>query len=146
MKKHKIIVTEIIINAPAKKVWDILTNLSKYDEWNPFIVKSQGDIKPGERLVNVLQNGDSTITFKPIVHRVEAPYYFEWVGNLYVPGIFDGCHSFRIVPISDHQSKLIHQEVFTGILASFIFRKIGNDTRESFIKMNQALKKETEKI
>lgn len=145
MKQQNKITTEIIINTSAGKVWNILTNLPDYQNWNPFIVSSAGEVKPGARLVNVLKNGKKTITFKPKVLRVDAPYYFDWMGNLIFPGIFDGHHSFRIERITDSQVKLIQEEVFTGILASFIFRRIGNDTLQSFIRMNQALKYESEK-
>ena len=34
--------TEIEIEAPADIVWDILTDLDHYEDWNPFIVSSAG--------------------------------------------------------------------------------------------------------
>lgn len=84
------------------------------------------------------------MTFKPVVQQVEHLVYFDWIGNLFIPGIFDGHHYFRIQAISENQVKLIHGENFSGVLSSFIFRKIGNDTRMNFIRMNQAIKIESE--
>jgi len=143
--KRKAIKTEIVINAPADKVWNILTNLSGYSDWNPFIVESHGAIQTKSRIRNVMKNGDKTITFKPVIQRVEPPFYFDWVGRLFVPGIFDGHHYFQIEPITDNQVKLIHGEHFSGILAGPILKKIGSETAQNFIRMNQALREEAEK-
>jgi hypothetical protein len=140
------IVTEIIIGASAEKVWGILTNLNAFQEWNPFMIKSKGEVKPKARLVNTMQIEKTTMTFKPVVQQVIPNAYFDWVGHLLMPGIFDGHHYFRIESIHDQQVKLVHGENFSGILSSIIFRKIGNDTRLGFIKMNQALKQQAERI
>ena len=42
--------TEIEIQASPEKVWAILTDLSKYPEWNPFIHKAIGQAKVGEKV------------------------------------------------------------------------------------------------
>ncbi len=145
MKPTKNITTEIIIDASAEKVWAVLTNLSNYKQWNPFLIKSEGEIKANARLKNTIQNGKGTITFKPVVQRVEPQVYFDWIGNLFMPGLFDGHHYFKIQTISESQVKLIHGENFSGLLSTLILRKIGNDTRMNFVKMNQAVKNESEK-
>ena len=43
--------TEIIIRAPAGNVWRILTDFSRYPEWNPFIKKIEGDSVERSRLI-----------------------------------------------------------------------------------------------
>jgi hypothetical protein len=144
MKTTKSITTEIIINSSAERVWSVLTDLSNYEKWNPFLIRSEGEIKPKAKLKNAMLNGNRTMTFKPVVQQVEHLVYFDWIGNLFIPGIFDGHHYFRIQAISENQVKLIHGENFSGVLSSFIFRKIGNDTRMNFIRMNQAIKIESE--
>ena len=39
--------TEININASTEKVWSIITDNEKYSEWNPFIIRLSGNLKPG---------------------------------------------------------------------------------------------------
>lgn len=138
------IVTEIIINASASEVWKLLTDLNGFEKWNPFLIKSEGEVKPGSRLINTMHTDSTTMTFKPVVQQVVENEYFDWLGHLFIPGIFDGHHYFKIESINESQIKLIHGENFSGLLASVIFRRIGNETRAAFIQMNQALKLQLE--
>ncbi|MBP7555396.1 MAG: SRPBCC domain-containing protein [Chitinophagaceae bacterium] len=143
MKKR--INTEIIINASAETVWKILTDLAAYPEWNPFIIKIEGTLQKGNRLRNTLKNGNKTIVFKPIIQDVTPLVSFSWLGSLFVKGLFDGTHFFKIEPVTPNQVKLIHGEEFSGLLSTMILKKIGDDTRENFVRMNQALKERAER-
>lgn len=142
MKKR--INTEIIINASAETVWNILTDLAAYPEWNPFIIKIEGTFQKGNRLRNTLRNGCKTIVFKPIIQELTPLVSFSWLGSLFVKGLFDGKHFFKIEPAGPNQVKLIHGEEFSGLLSAMILKKIGDDTRENFVRMNQALKARAE--
>ena len=63
--------TEITINAPAEKVWNILTDFEKFGEWNPFILSIEGKQEIGAQLKVVLKNGNGTSVFKPKVLILE---------------------------------------------------------------------------
>ena len=43
--KH--LATEISINAPADVVWEVLTDLDSYSEWNPHVVEAAGEVRVG---------------------------------------------------------------------------------------------------
>jgi len=144
-KMNRSIKTEIVINAPAERVYQTLTDLADYENWNPFIVKSEGTAEKGRKIKNTMKNGEKLMTFSPKVLIAEKNFAFEWLGSLIIPGLFDGHHYFRIEKISNNQTNLIHGENFSGLLSGFILRKIGEQTRENFIKMNRALKAEAEK-
>src|SRR4051795_7694768 len=42
--------TFVDIDATAERVWEVLTDLRAYAEWNPFITEAEGTIAAGERL------------------------------------------------------------------------------------------------
>ncbi|HCZ35770.1 MAG TPA: SRPBCC domain-containing protein [Cytophagales bacterium] len=143
---NKQIITEIIINSSKEKVWQVLTDFSSYHVWNPFIISIEGELKKGSKLKNTLRNGDKTIRFNPIIQEVKYGESFSWLGNLFFKGLFDGVHSFIIEDAGNNHVKLIHSEIFSGVLSSFIFKKIGEETRNNFIEMNLALKNKAESI
>ena len=39
--------TEIEIDAPTETVWETLTKLENYPNWNPFIVSAEGTVAVG---------------------------------------------------------------------------------------------------
>lgn len=139
-KKMKSIQTEIIINAPKEKVWQVLTNFEDYPNWSTFMISVEGELKEGSRLKNKMVVNGKTSTFKPKIQKVIPNEYFEWLGKAPL-GIFNGRHYFKLETVGDNQTKLIHGEKFSGWLRGIIMKKIGDATRENFIKMNKDLKR-----
>ncbi len=138
------IYTEIEINASAEKVWTILTEIEKYSEWNPFIVKGSGKAELGSKLNNVIINDGKEFTFKPTVTKSTPGKEFEWLGHLFFPGLFDGRHYFQIEKRGEGKVLLRHGERFKGILKGIILSKIKEDTQKGFESMNKALKERAE--
>lgn len=137
---------EIIIQARPETVWKILADFSAYPDWNPFIIRIEGEPLKGKRLTNTLRNGEKTFVFKPRILEMEAPRRFSWLGSLWVRGLFDGKHEFLIEDQGEGLVKLVHRESFSGLLAGMILKKIGEDTRNNFIRMNEALKSRAESM
>src|SRR5919206_3637792 len=42
--------SQIEIDAPAERVWHLLTDFASYPQWNPFIRSISGEPRVGERL------------------------------------------------------------------------------------------------
>lgn len=143
---NKEIKTEIIINGTKEKVWQVLADFATYPSWNPFIVQIEGQMIKGTRLKNTLLNGGKKYQFKPILIAVEPGESFSWLGSLFFKGLFDGLHTFKLEDAGNGQIKLIHSESFSGLLSGYILKKIGTDTRNNFVKMNQALKDRVESL
>jgi hypothetical protein len=138
--------TEIIINASAVKVWEILIDFAAYPVWNPFIIAIEGSRNPGDTLKCTLKNGSRTFVFRPRLIDYHSEHRFEWLGHLWIKGLFDGRHFFEIETLAPNQVRLSHGEHFSGLLATALLRKMGNDTRNGFIAMNQALKQRAEQL
>lgn len=137
--------TEITINAPIDIVWTVLTDFNSYKNWNPFMQDIQGDARLNERLiVTINPPGKKKMVFKPKIISLSNKTEFSWIGNLLIPGIFDGHHSFLLKKVSSDKALLIHSEQFSGILKKPIFRLIKESTESGFEQMNQALKKRCE--
>lgn len=134
---------EVVINASASRVWQVLTDFEAYPEWNPFIRQLTGVVGVGEQLTVQMQTDNHTMTFQPTILVVEPERELRWLGRLYIPGIFDGEHTFKIEPLSENKVRFIQQEKFRGLIVPFSGSLL-ESTKNSFFEMNQALKKHAE--
>lgn len=139
MNSKKEIVTEINIDAPYQRVWEILTDFNNYHSWNPFIVQSEGKAELGSSLTNHMKLGEKINVFSPKITLVEEGRHFEWLGKGPL-GSFNGNHYFILEPTGAQSCKLIHGERFSGWLRGMIMGQIGDATHEQFKNMNLALK------
>lgn len=142
MKKYE---TEVLINASKEQVWAELMAHANYASWNPFIVSISGDPQVGKKLNVTLQPENAKpMDFEPVVLVNEHAKEFRWLGKMFVKGLFDGEHYFKLEAINDKQTKFIHGEIFRGILVRPILGMIGEKTLNGFKAMNQALKARVE--
>lgn len=127
------------------KVWQILTEFSEYNKWNPFIREIEGTPKVGNRLkIHLHTSKGKTRTYRPHVTKVEPDKELRWYGKSILPGIFNGERIFTLESISKDQTKFMHKEVFTGILVDLIGNRLDKDMVDSFTEMNDAIKKRSE--
>ncbi len=54
--------TQIEIQASPEKVWQILTDLDKYPEWNPFIHHAVGKAQVGDAVDITVQSASKEMT------------------------------------------------------------------------------------
>lgn len=65
--------TEVEIQASAERVWAILSDLSDYPSWNPFVRQISGILRKDERLKVTLQPpGGRAMSFRPAVIVAET--------------------------------------------------------------------------
>jgi hypothetical protein len=137
--------TEIVIDAPADKVWSVLADFSSYPEWNPFVVCIQGELVPNSRLrVEIKPPGGRRMKFEPAVTKLVPGSHFSWTGRLPIPGAFQGDHRFEIWPLGENRSLLIHAERFSGLLVPLLKKSLESNTRAGFEAMNEAVKERAE--
>ncbi len=139
--------TEVQIAAPIDAVWETLTDLANYSDWNPFMVSAEGRAAVGQRLTNRMQPpGGRAMTFKPVVTVVEPGVAFEWLGRMGLPGIFDGRHRFDLASSENGGTLLVQREQFDGVLVRFMRKSLDSKTLAGFVAMNAALKARVETL
>ncbi|MDR9380773.1 MAG: SRPBCC domain-containing protein [Natronomonas sp.] len=135
---------EIHIAASPETVWNILTDLESYADWNPFIPNAEGTIERDARLrVRVEPPGNRSMTLKPRVKIVEPNGRLVWLGRLFVPNLFDGRHEFIIEPAVDGV-RFLQRETFAGVLVPIALDV--ESVERGFEEMNEALKRQAETV
>jgi len=141
----KTIETQIKASSTPEKIWKILINFEEYELWNPFMIKVVGDAKLGSKIMVKIQTvRGKQRTYYPTITRLEINKELRWKGKSFLPGIFDGERIFIIEKSTDNKVSFIHKEIFTGLGVKLVGNKLDEDLRESFDKMNIALKTKAE--
>ncbi len=147
MKKISV---KIEINASLKKVWEVLTNINSYSEWNPFVY----DVSADKSIPNVdckmlffvaFDNGKK-VQSKEFVTKFEPPKEYEnnkalWVyrfdGFLHKLNIVRATRTQSLKALSENKTEYISEEIFTGLAKSLVpFEEV----QKGFIIQANALK------
>lgn len=139
--------TEVMIDAAPERVFQILTDIARYQEWNPLIVLAQGRVAPGEKLdIRIRPPGKGDQPYVVEVIRVVPGREFVWLGHMKMRGILDGMHFFEIFPEGTNRVRLVHREEFRGLLVPLVWRAfLDTRMREGFEAVNRQLKERAER-
>jgi hypothetical protein len=139
---------EIDIDAPAERVWELLTDFESFPSWNPFIRRASGELRAGSRLTVYLQLlGRRPMVFKPMVTKVERNRELSWLARFIMPGLFDVERTFLLRPHEDgvRGVRFVQHEDCSGVLTPIIFGLGAKDRiLRGYRALNQALKARAE--
>jgi hypothetical protein len=137
--------TEIQINSTPARVWEILTDFARYAEWNPFILKVDGDVRPGAvvpyrfefpRGIRLWANAK--------ILRLEAEKELRWTAHFLSPSVFNGEHYFAIARDFGSHCEFHHGEIFTGLTLPIAWPVIRTFGPQIYGSLNEALKRRAE--
>ncbi|MGZ3853417.1 MAG: SRPBCC family protein [Flavisolibacter sp.] len=138
--------TQIEIEAPVERVWSLLTDFPSYSKWNPFVRSIEGPLEVGQSLKVFIQpSGEKGMQFRPAVLAVVPNRELRWKEKLFLPGLFDGEHYFHLESKPGGGLTLRQGETFSGLLVPLFRRSLDGATKQGFVAMNEALKREAEK-
>jgi len=142
----KEIITEIEINKSTEKVWNILTDFNNWTEWNPIINQASGAANLGSKLTITMRgdNGKDGPKYMPIVTINQEPKTFRWRAKMMSGFMFTNDKVFELEETSSG-TRLIHKELYSGVLASLFWNKLNNHVPTMLNSMNDALKIKVEK-
>ena len=136
--------TEIEIQASPERVWQILTDLAKYPEWNSLITRAIGKAEVGARVDITVPSGSKEMILHCTVVKAEPNRELCWKYHVILPGLFRGEHSFSIEPTGANQVHFIDREIFDGLLVPLQAKDIDTNSRRGFEGMDRALKARAE--
>jgi hypothetical protein len=128
------------IDAPPMAVWAVLTDLSRYPEWNPLFREASGEIAVGSRItLRAVQPANGRLmTVKAKIVAADPGAELRWTSAL--PAIMSGEHSFVLTPLNGG-TRLAQTEIYGGLLAATVSVP---RTETIFQAMNDALKQRVE--
>ncbi len=109
--------TEIPIRASSEIIWKTLVVSPSIPE---EIRNAIRDRKIGQNLSVPMSAGGRGATLTVKLLTVNPFREIRWKGFFWIPGLFDGEHSFEILEEQEGMTRLVQRETFTGILLPFL--------------------------
>jgi hypothetical protein len=129
------------INASPETIWRILTDASKYTEWDPGMLKMEGTIAPGQKLTIHTKLAPDW-AFNPTVVEFEPNRKMVWKSGMPL-GLFQGARTFTLEPLGTGRTRFSMREEFSGRLLP-VFGASIPDMNPVFAAFADALKKRAE--
>ena len=132
------------INAPIEQAWDHLVDIDNWD-WNLWTRLEAAEVKAGTKgKLKASVNGDDRkwetfdFEFGPVVRD---DHIMTWFGKVGPKGsLFQGYHTMELQKTGDKTTRLIHKEVFGGLLPLLGLGLPYKKLNENYLKMNMAFK------
>jgi len=139
--------TDIEILAPPSKVWPILTDINKWQDWSPIIKESRGEASVGSELTIAMigkEEGEDGPIYNPIITELNEPKQLRWRAHMLTDFIFT---NYKVLELEETSSgtRLIHKEMFKGLLAPIFCGQMEEGVPPMLKAMNRALKEIAEK-
>ncbi len=136
---------ELIVNAPRRLVWELLTDFEGYDAWNPYITRASGEARRGAEIDLRLEPlGEEPQEVACDVMTVKKARKLYWrCRDHATPGLLDREHTFRILPLDENSVRLVYDGRWEGVLVPFT--ELGN-RKAGYLAMMFALKHRAELV
>jgi hypothetical protein len=128
------------INAPADRIWSILTDAPAYPTWDSGVTQVEGRIADGETVT--VQSEVAAGRAFPVKVAMRPPNEMTWTGGMPL-GLFTGVRTFRLARGEDGSTRVTMREEYSGPLAGLMSRSIP-DLQPSFDRFVQGLKARAE--
>jgi hypothetical protein len=137
--------TTFDVHASAEDVWQALTTLERYGEWNPQIPRASGAIEEhGKIALRLALPGRPAMDLVATIEDVRPGRLLTWRGHVGARWLFEGHRRFEIRAIHDRRVSVTHVEDVHGLLAPLFALVMGGAVRRSHAALNHALRMRVE--
>lgn len=151
MSKARNIVTskEVDIAAPASVVWEVLTDLPRYAEWNPFTVKVDATLKLNEPVDLHIpipgQDGQNMVVREWLV-AFEPDQLLSWEQRTTADNKDCARRDQYVISTGPASCRYFTTDIFLGLNADRIMDQFGGWVKASFDAVADGVKRQAETL
>ncbi len=140
MNRFSISTDRIRINAPADTVWEVLTDVEKYGEWNPFTPQVSTDFKIGSPACLLVRMGPVQFRITEHICAFKKPCLIAWGREFGTPRLLSAVREQHLEPISESSCSYYNVDLLSGVLSPAVSALFGGYIRRGFRDAGEALK------
>jgi len=133
------------IDAPAEIVWQVISDLRRYGEWNPFVVSAESTLVPGEPIEMLVSLAGKIRPQREWIVSCEPGVGFAY-NMTEVPAGMRSHRSHRIEPIDAGRSLYSSHFHLEGWLRHLVLPLLRHSLQQGFAGMTAGIKSEAERL
>lgn len=151
MSKAENIVTsvKVEIDAPAALVWDVLADLARYPEWNPFTVRAESTLAVGDPIDLYLPNPavpGECLKIVEYMAAVEPHRLLSWEQRPSAESKDAARRDQYVESLGPERSAYFTTDIFLGVNADDIMKNFGPWVKQGFDTLALAVKARAETL
>jgi hypothetical protein len=132
------------IRTPAETIWEVISDIAGWKDWNPLYPDAEGALRMGERLtLQLALPGQAPRTIQPTI--------IDWVPNEQIHwrlklagGLVSSVRYIEIEQLAETGCIFSNGEIFRGLAGPPLARRLRPSIRAGFIAMGEAVKARAE--
>lgn len=137
---------EIEIDAAAETVWEVITDVGTYPEWNPFVKVCQTSLKPGEAINMQVKLGNSMQKANEIIDEVHTGRGFSYRMKPLPMGALRSYRTHDIEPKGVQSCVYRSHFELSGWLSPLVIKIMGAKMQAGFDGMAAGIKTRSESL
>jgi len=151
MAKPENIVTSItvVVEAPASVVWEVLTDLKRYEEWNPFTVRVESTLQvnqPVDLYIAIPGQAGQQMCVREWVIAVEPERLLSWEQRATAEDKNCARRDQVITTLGPERCSYYTTDIFLGVHEDQVMRDFGGWVKASFDQVAIGVKRQAESI
>jgi hypothetical protein len=136
---------EVEIEAPVERVWEVLTDLASYPEWNPFTQRVESSLELGAPV-----HLHTRLRRERLAHRVEfvtaiePPTRLCWGAHIGARFLLTAQRCQVLTPLAGGRTRYVTEDAIRGLLTPLVMAFWGEPMRRGFGEVALALKARAE--
>ncbi|MDE0106455.1 MAG: SRPBCC domain-containing protein [Bryobacterales bacterium] len=144
MNRFEVDTPRIRIEAPIGFVWEILTDVEKYGEWNRFTPQARTDFTIGSPAHLLVRMGKAKMQITETVCAFEYPRLIAWRKTFGARWLLHAVREQHLETVSETTCQYHNTDRLTGMLAPLVFLCFGGYMRRGFTDVGDGLRRYSE--
>jgi hypothetical protein len=141
---HLLARASVDIEAPAAAAWAVLTDFSRYPEWNPFTPEVEAELRPGAPVRLAALVGGLRFVERGEVVEVEPGSAIRWHVFPMPRALVWGDRVQRVEALGEGRCRFSSEDRLRGLLAPVVALLVGSLVTRGFEAAGAALKRRVE--
>ncbi|MFD3591532.1 SRPBCC family protein [Nocardia sp. NPDC058640] len=129
----------IEIDAPATKVWEVLTDFERYGEWNTFCYEAASTLEPGSTIDMRVQLGANRRPQREWIRTHTPGVEFSYTMKPVPLGALHSLRSHTVVPLGPDRCRYESRFTLAGWLSPVVNLALGKHLRAGFGAMTRGV-------